>query len=241
MSDPPSTDRSHSPAHRVMDVVLLLVFGSGGLLLGMNGLGRETPLVQLAFDATWMNAFLVVLGVLLLGDAVRTLTLFRRPPLDSLDGLPARRMSVIRWRGISKLLVAAALVAILLKGTSLGVVEIHRGAWALWVLAGVLTPLGLGGVVIGSERMARASRLFGDGGVRGVGTIDRVVDTGWRINDNPRFRFDLTVSIDGQPPYSAQLTDVVPLVDLGRVVKGGTLPVLVDREDPEHFVILWKD
>lgn len=74
-------------------------------------------------------------------------------------------------------------------------------------------------------------------GVPGQAVINTIADTGTTVNENPQVQFNLTVSIPGQAPYPATLTQIVSRVAIGSFQPGATVPVRVSPNDPQTLMI----
>jgi hypothetical protein len=74
-------------------------------------------------------------------------------------------------------------------------------------------------------------------GIVGQATINTITDTGTTVNENPQVQFSLTVSLPGQDPYPAMLTQIVSRVAIGSFQPGATVPVRVSPEDPQTLMI----
>lgn len=86
------------------------------------------------------------------------------------------------------------------------------------------------------EEQAKAQRLMSVG-VVGQAVIDGVAHTGVTVNENPKIMLDLTVTVPGNAPYKAALTQVVSRIAMGSFQTGSTVPVRVDPEDPQVLMI----
>lgn len=71
-------------------------------------------------------------------------------------------------------------------------------------------------------------------GQQGEAVVLSLEDTGVRINDDPRVRLLLEVSMEGYPPYQVEKTMVVPLIRLSQVQVGSTVQVLADASQPNN-------
>jgi hypothetical protein len=102
--------------------------------------------------------------------------------------------------------------------------------------------LGLVGVVLvafglrSGARVAKAEHVEAVG-VAGTGTIVGMTQTGLLLNDNPQIELTLDVNVPGRSTYRATYKDYVPLMLLGEVTMGATLPVKVDPNDPQQIVV----
>ena len=110
------------------------------------------------------------------------------------------------------------------------------------VLTGVI--LGVVGVIlllfgIGSLRKASASKRIDETGLAGTGQVVGLTQTGMYLNNNPQIGMQLMVSVPGRNPYQVEVRQFVPLMLLGSIQVGSTLPVKVDQQNPSKVVIDW--
>ncbi len=71
-------------------------------------------------------------------------------------------------------------------------------------------------------------------GKQGTAKILRLTDTGTRINDDPRVKMLLEISIPNYETYRAEKTFTVPMINLSQVQVGETVSVLADPEQPDN-------
>ena len=71
-------------------------------------------------------------------------------------------------------------------------------------------------------------------GTQGTATILSLEDTGMRINDDPRVRMMMDVTIPGFPPYRVQKTATVSVIRLSQVQVGATVQVIADPSQPNN-------
>ena len=79
-------------------------------------------------------------------------------------------------------------------------------------------------------------------GVPAQATIAQMGDTGVRINDQPRFSLVLDVHPAAGAPFAAFRTThecTVPMMAMGRVAPGITVPVKCDPQNPTKLTIDW--
>jgi hypothetical protein len=76
-------------------------------------------------------------------------------------------------------------------------------------------------------------------GIAGTATIVDIGETNMTINDRPVLNLSLHVAVPGRPPYAVEKRITMPWNALGRLAVGATVPVKVDRTDPEDVVIEW--
>ena len=102
--------------------------------------------------------------------------------------------------------------------------------------AGGLLPLGLAVLArrSGAAKQVMAAELMRSG-VRGVGTITDVRDTGITINNNPRIVLTMRIEpTDGSPAVERRKTVTVSRVQIPRV--GARYPAWFDRADPDKWM-----
>jgi len=71
-------------------------------------------------------------------------------------------------------------------------------------------------------------------GQQGQATVLSLEDTGMLINNNPRVRIGLEVTVAGYPPYRVNKTMTVPMIKLSQVQPDSVVKVLADPTDPEN-------
>jgi hypothetical protein len=110
-----------------------------------------------------------------------------------------------------------------------------------WLFGGIffvcgLLPLFLGVVAgrVGAAKQAMAAELIRSG-VKGIGTIVEVGDTGTTINDNPRIVIRMRIEPDdGSPAVERAKKAIVSRVAVPRV--GERYPAWFDRADPDKWM-----
>jgi hypothetical protein len=60
------------------------------------------------------------------------------------------------------------------------------------------------------------------------------------INMEPIMPVELLIEQDGMPPRPVSVSIVVPMAQLARLVPGASLPVKVDRTDPNSLAVDWS-
>lgn len=71
-------------------------------------------------------------------------------------------------------------------------------------------------------------------GKPGQAQILQLQDTGMRINDNPRVKVLLQVTIPGYAPYQIWKTVTVPMIRLPQVQPGAVVAVMADPAEPQN-------
>jgi hypothetical protein len=77
-------------------------------------------------------------------------------------------------------------------------------------------------------------------GLRGVGTITDIQDTGMTVNDNPRVRMRFRVEpLDGSASFEAEKTRTVSRVQIPQI--GQRYPIFYDAAEPSSFAYATAD
>ena len=110
------------------------------------------------------------------------------------------------------------------------------------VLTGAI--LGITGVLLilfgaASLRKASANKRIDETGLAGTGQIIGLTQTGMYLNENPQIGIQMMVSVPGRNPYQVEVRQFVPLILLGSIQVGATLPVKVDQTNPSKVVVDW--
>jgi hypothetical protein len=71
-------------------------------------------------------------------------------------------------------------------------------------------------------------------GKQGTAVVLELSDTGVTINDDPRVKLLLEISIPNYQPYQARKTVTLPLIYLSQVQTGSTIQILADPEQPDN-------
>ena len=71
-------------------------------------------------------------------------------------------------------------------------------------------------------------------GKPGTARVLSLEDTGMRINENPRVRMLLEVTIPGYPAYQVQKTITLPMIKIAQVQVGSTVNVMADPAQPQN-------
>jgi hypothetical protein len=252
------SSRSRPGIAGILPVLLALPLLAGGGVLVGSGLGLELPLVEVMITAAWARWLFLATGAYLLVDGGGMLARLVRGEPDQPQSAEEKRLFERRALLRSRARMAAwiALLGLLTLALPLQAFQILRGAGVFMLLLGllllVLGVLSVTGMLIGSRSLDLSAaqwtipsrtleKLEAGAGLRGGATIEDMSETGWTVNEQPQVLFELTVTVAGRDPYRARVTETVPLLALAHLVKGGSLPVLVDAHAPEHLLILWRD
>jgi hypothetical protein len=115
----------------------------------------------------------------------------------------------------------------------------HEGAP---IIALTLIPMGVIFTAVGwytTRAVGRHDQLIAQG-LPGMATISSAAETGVYINERPMIKLTMTVQVPGRPPYTVEHREVIPLVALGMITPGSTLPVAVDPTNPQKLAIDWS-
>jgi hypothetical protein len=112
-----------------------------------------------------------------------------------------------------------------------------RGIWIgqIWVAVSLFLAV-LYTVMIRRANKADALRRTG---VPGKAIIREMTQTGTYVNQQPLVKLKLDVQPDGLPQFEVEKRMVVPLVAMGQLGVGNALPIHVDANDRDEFVIDW--
>jgi hypothetical protein len=89
-----------------------------------------------------------------------------------------------------------------------------------------------------NTQMATSARLATDG-VDGRATIESVRDTGTLVNYDPVVEMQLQVQGPGGSPYRVLHRGTVPKLAVGRLTPGSSLPIKINRNNPQEVAIAW--
>lgn len=102
----------------------------------------------------------------------------------------------------------------------------------------------------GMEQMKQANEMMAQQtqaanmaltGTPAKASIVSVVQTGAMVNFQPTMQIELNVFPDGQPPYPANVTQVVEQPYLGKAMAGQQVAVKIDPENRETVWIDWAN
>ena len=104
----------------------------------------------------------------------------------------------------------------------------------LTMTGAILGIVGIGLLVfgIGSRKKAAEADRIDQTGLAGSAQITGMTQTGMYLNNNPQIGLNLMVNVPGRNPYPIEVKQFVPLMLVGSLSVGRTLPVKVDQKDP---------
>lgn len=231
---------------------------AAGGVLAAQALGLGTPGIEMAIPTLWARVLLLATGALLLADGGRMLLRAVLPGAREPQTGAGQRAAQRRLRLVSRIrmLEWVAILAVLTVALPLQGFHIVRGL-GLFLLLMTIAILLLGFLSVTGSLMGSGSldmgaaqwvipqrtleKLEAGAGLRGRATIDAMHDTGWSVNDNPQVHFELTVTLTGRESYSTRVTEIVPLLALGAVRRGASVPVMVDADAPHYVLIAWNE
>ena len=112
---------------------------------------------------------------------------------------------------------------------------------ALMSIIFVVVGVGMIGVGIYLRRGSAADQANLASSTLGSAQILSVTQTGMTLNEQPRIKFDLAVSLPGQAPYQVSHAEFVPLILLVRCQPGATVAVRVNPAKPDKVTISWNE
>jgi hypothetical protein len=118
---------------------------------------------------------------------------------------------------------------------------IAKGISGMTLTGSILGIVGIGLLLFGiaSRKKAAEAERIDETGLAGSAQIVGMTQTGMYLNNNPQIGLQLLVNVPGRNPYQTEVRQFVPLMLLGSLAPGGTLPVKVDQQDPSKVVIDW--
>ncbi len=110
------------------------------------------------------------------------------------------------------------------------------------ILAITFLPMGIIFTLVGYYfvRSQGASNKILQQGIPGTATIMGMASTNMYINEQPVAKLTLSIQLPGRAPYTVEKREVIPLLALGMMAPGRSLPVAVDPTDPQKIVIDWS-
>lgn len=78
---------------------------------------------------------------------------------------------------------------------------------------------------------------LGANGERADAQVLAARDTGTRLDHQPMLDVDVLVTRAGQPPYPVTVRQTVSVANVGRLVPGASIPVMVDPADPTTVML----
>jgi hypothetical protein len=75
-------------------------------------------------------------------------------------------------------------------------------------------------------------------GVQAVAVVLEIIDTGNRFNKNPQVRLKIEVRPEHQPPFQAEVTTVVSVVELSKFQPGNIVAVKYDLNDYSKVALI---
>lgn len=127
-------------------------------------------------------------------------------------------------------------------GFVFGALVVRVAAFAFLLTSGILVLAGLV-VLLFAIRMARSvakRRRLLDTGVAGVARLVSATQTSTTLNGQPYIKMTLEITVPGNPPYTVERGEFVPVLLLSRLTSGQPLPVKVDPARRSDLAILWN-
>ena len=102
----------------------------------------------------------------------------------------------------------------------------------------VVTTIGLIAYAIVQSRKAKRDMKLFKTGIRGRATVVEA-RSGALINDQPMMHLKLDLDVPGQGQRSVDRKELMSSFVAYRIKPGLVLPVVVDPQDPDEFVLVW--
>ena len=116
------------------------------------------------------------------------------------------------------------------------------GHTASSILALTFLPMGIIFTLVGYffVRSSSRSNKILQQGVAGTATILGLASTNMYINEQPVAKLTMSIQLPGRAPYTVEKREVIPMLALGMIAPGKSLPVAVDPANPQSVVIDWS-
>ena len=158
---------------------------------------------------------------------------------------------------IAAVLMVIGVVCLLLALISLVVPLFFGGSEGAWVAGGTVAfslavtgaslmapgvgmlPFAILPVWIGRRMLSRARKAASllRRGIDAQAELISIDPTGITVNDVPRYRLLLRITLEGRAPHDSPLETQIPAHEAERLGRGSLLPVVVDPDDPTRFVL----
>jgi hypothetical protein len=109
-----------------------------------------------------------------------------------------------------------------------------------WILGGIFTTAGIGGLLWGRWSGRRDDDLR-KRGIPATAFVHTVTDTGWKSFNLRVLKLRLLIHVPGRAPYELQHRARVHDLYLPLITSGNGVPVLVDPKDPERILLTLTD
>ena len=139
------------------------------------------------------------------------------------------------------LMVFGAIFVVVGIGVVLTLGNIPYAGSAMLLMGAIFAIVGGALVVIGfvaGRRAAGTDRVLA-AGIPGQATITGLTQTGMYLNEQPRIKMNLLVTLPGRAPYTVEHSEFVPLILLSRLTNGSPLAVRVDPANPQKVAVDW--
>lgn len=140
-------------------------------------------------------------------------------------------IGVIAFFGLAGLAIAIAPLFISLPAEAVLTMVLLGGIWALVALGLVL-------YARRSQRKAAHQDWIFQQGIRGTATV---LDAGSnaKVNEMPLMKLRLDLEVPGSPRREVKRREIMPVFAAVRMQPGLRLPVYVNPEDADDFILVW--
>ncbi len=94
------------------------------------------------------------------------------------------------------------------------------------------------GITIWRNKKQKELEWFKKFGIPGVAEIISAEQAGVYINRLPQVRLKLSITTGINPPYTLTIKRVFNLIEVGKLVPGAKLKILVDPQKPKRFIFI---
>ncbi len=96
----------------------------------------------------------------------------------------------------------------------------------------------IGGIILWNSRKLKEIEWFKKFGIPGTGEIISAEQTGVYINNLPQVRLKLNIITGAGSPYTITIKRVFNLLEIGKLIPGARLQLLIDPRRPQRVLIL---
>ncbi|MGB9721580.1 MAG: hypothetical protein ACPL28_08895 [bacterium] len=96
----------------------------------------------------------------------------------------------------------------------------------------------VGGIIIWNSRQKKNIQWFKKFGIPGTAEIISAEQTGVYINNLPQVRLRMSVTTSMIAPYTVTIKKVYNFIEIGKLVPGAKMQILVDPKNPKRVLLL---
>jgi hypothetical protein len=96
----------------------------------------------------------------------------------------------------------------------------------------------IGGIILWKRRQSNKLEWFKKFGIPGTAEIISAEQTGVYINNLPQVRLKMNITTGMIAPYTITVKKVYNLIEIGKLIPGAKMQVLVDPKNPKNILLL---